>query len=81
MSKPLTREKAAEIREAIDRNIDRLDIDAARMGVRLTGEQKTFVTRRLKSLVKQGSDPEKLKAAVAKKTIATITDISKWTKH
>jgi len=64
----LTAKTAIKIRKFIDDNLDLLDIDAARMGLSLTGDQKAFIAKKLKPFVKQGREPAKLKATLAAKT-------------
>jgi hypothetical protein len=74
--KTLTKENAASIREMMDKNINQLDVDAARMGVKLTGDQKVLILRTLKSMVRQGADVEKLKASLRNKTNNLIHNIT-----
>ena len=71
--KLLTPKTAIKIRKFIDDNLDLLDVDAARMGLSLTQDQKVFIARKLKPLVRQGSQPAKLKATLAAKTKQLIT--------
>jgi hypothetical protein len=74
----LTTKKAKEIRSFIGANRDLLDMDAAAMGLKLTDGQKEFIVRKLRPLVRRGTEIEKVKSNLKKRTRELITDVSKW---
>lgn len=77
MTKQLTKEQAASIREFMLREKNTLDIDARRMGVKLTNRQKDSIVKRLNPLIRQGNDPAKVMVAVKKKIPELITMLTR----
>lgn len=72
--KTLTKEKAAQLRDQVDCEINRLNIDASRAGVSLSKDQRLIIANRLKRLLVAGADKDKVILAIRNK-------LEKWLKY